>query len=284
MIVSHRHRYLFVELPHTGSTAISRELRTLYGGEDILRKHFYLEDFLRHALPGEKGYFTFSGIRNPLDEAVSVYLKYKANHSAHFTDPKERVENGGWVTPSHLERFRFIHEQGADFAAYFRRFYRLPYDNWSSLSHHRMDHVLRFERLPEDFAELLRRLGIEPVRPLPVVNRTNQKSDFLSSYTPDVRRRAQRIFGPFLKRWGYELPAEWKLPPAPATDELAYRAAVAAKNLYRRRIDRLRRDRWIAARAARPQAGAATAAGQPPAQITQAAQAPVTGSSTLDQS
>lgn len=263
MIVSHRHRYLFVELPHTGSTAISRELRTFYGGEDVLRKHFYLEDFLRHARPGEKGYFTFSGIRNPLDEAVSVYLKYKANHSSHFTDPKERAENGGWVTPSHLERFRFVHEQGGDFPAYFRRFYRLPYDNWSSLSHHRMDHVLRFERLAEDFAELLRRLGIEPVRPLPVVNRTGQKSDFLSYYTPDIRRRAQCIFGPFLKRWGYELPAEWKLPPAPATDELAYRATVAAKNLYRRRIDSLRRDRWIAARAA---------------------QAPVTGSSTLDQS
>ena len=36
--------------------------------------------------------------------------------------------------------------KGAGFPAYFRRFYRLPYDNWSSLSHHRMDHVLRFER------------------------------------------------------------------------------------------------------------------------------------------
>ncbi|HYH46616.1 MAG TPA: sulfotransferase family 2 domain-containing protein [Thermoanaerobaculia bacterium] len=283
MIVSHRHRYLFVELPHTGSTAISRELRTFYDGEDILRKHFYLEDFLRHARPEERGYFTFSGIRNPLDEAVSVYLKYKANHSSHFTDPTERVENGGWVTPSHLKRFRFI-QQGADFPAYFRRFYRLPYDNWSSLSHARMDHVLRFERLQEDFAELLRRLGIEPVRPLPVLNRTGQKSGFLSYYTPDIRRRAQWIFGPFLKRWGYELPAEWGLPPASPMDELAYRATVAAKNLYRRRIDSLRRDRWIAARAAHREALAAAAAAQPPTQRAQMTQAPMTGSSTLDQS
>lgn len=279
MIVSHRHRYLFVELPHTGSTAISRELRTHYGGEDVLRKHFYLEDFERHAGPAAAGYFTFSGIRNPLDEAVSVYLKYKTDHSAHFTDPRERAENGGWVTVSHLERFRFV-AAGAGFPAYFRRYYRLPYDNWSSLLHHRLSFVLRFERLEDDFAELLRRLGLAPVRPLPVVNRTGEKSDFLSFYTPEIRRRAQRVFGPFLRRWGYELPAQWGLPPAPWSDELAFRALVAAKNLYRRRIDRRRRDRWIAARAAHLQT--ALPAGQSTGQPT--AQASITGSSTRDQS
>lgn len=273
MIVSHRHRYVFVELPHTGSTAISRELRLHYGGEDVLRKHFYLEDFLRHASPAERRYFTFSGIRNPLDEAVSVYLKYKTDHRGHFTDPRERVENGGWVTPSHLVRFRFVHEEGADFPAYFRRFYRLPYDNWSSLSHRRMDFVVRFEHLQEDFAEVLRRLGIAPVRPLPVVNRTEEKSDFLSFYTPEIRRRAQRVFGPFLRRWGYELPREWGLPPAPWRDELAYRSTVAVKNFYRRRVDRVRRDRWITARAR-----AARLAGSAAAPQT------VTGSSTRDQS
>ena len=239
-----------MELPHTGSTAISRELRTHYGGEDILRKHFYWEDFLRQAKPEERTYFTFSGIRNPLDEAVSVYLKYKANHNDHFTDPRERAENGGWVTPAHLERFRFVHQEGAGFPAYLRRYYRLPYDNWSSLSHRRMHYVLRFERLQEGFAEVLRRLGIAPVRPLPVVNRTDAKQGFLSYYPPEVHRHAQRVFGPFMRRWGYELPPEWDLPPAPWSDEPAFRATVAVKNFYRRRIDSVRRARWIARRAA----------------------------------
>lgn len=36
VIIRHRHRYLFVELPHIGSTAIPRDLMSLYDGEPIL--------------------------------------------------------------------------------------------------------------------------------------------------------------------------------------------------------------------------------------------------------
>lgn len=39
VIISHEHKYVFAELPHTGSTAVSRELRENYAGEKILGKH-----------------------------------------------------------------------------------------------------------------------------------------------------------------------------------------------------------------------------------------------------
>src|SRR2546426_260618 len=39
LIVSHKHRYVFVELPRTGSTAVRHELRELYDGTPILHKH-----------------------------------------------------------------------------------------------------------------------------------------------------------------------------------------------------------------------------------------------------
>ena len=54
MVISHRHRYLFVELPRTGSTAIHRELIELYDGTAILQKHATYEDFLRGATEIEK--------------------------------------------------------------------------------------------------------------------------------------------------------------------------------------------------------------------------------------
>ena len=38
MIISHRHRYVFVKLPRTGSSAVRRELRELYDGVPILHK------------------------------------------------------------------------------------------------------------------------------------------------------------------------------------------------------------------------------------------------------
>jgi hypothetical protein len=71
MIISHKHKFLFVELPLTASTAISRELRANYGGEKILFKHATYQDFLRVANTHEREYFVFSGLRNPLDKAVS---------------------------------------------------------------------------------------------------------------------------------------------------------------------------------------------------------------------
>jgi hypothetical protein len=48
------------------------------------------------------------------------------------------------------------------------------------------------------------------VRPLPSRNSTSGRSrDFSSYYTPAAIRRAKRVFGPFMKEWGYEFPAEW---------------------------------------------------------------------------
>ena len=39
MVISHKHRYVFVEIPHTGSHAISKELCEFYDGQIIHRKH-----------------------------------------------------------------------------------------------------------------------------------------------------------------------------------------------------------------------------------------------------
>ena len=85
MIISHTHKYLFIELPMTGSTAISKELREQYDGVSILQKHSTYLDFLRVANEAEKQYFVFAGIRHPLDQVVSHYFKFKTGHDGQFT-------------------------------------------------------------------------------------------------------------------------------------------------------------------------------------------------------
>ena len=121
MIISHKYKYVFLEIPHTGSTAISRELRASYDGVSILRKHAFYPEFLSVASPEEKEYLVLAGIRNPLDEAVTVYHKYKTNHDGLYTDKANLRENGGWLTPDNLARFRFIQDNDADFETYFLR-------------------------------------------------------------------------------------------------------------------------------------------------------------------
>lgn len=223
MIVSHRHRYVFVELPRTGCTAVRRELLSLYDGEPILYKHVTYPEFLKVASEEEKRYFVFSTIRNPLDQTVSRYFKLKTDHQGQFSDPRaaprkrlvDRIRDG-YI-------FRYVRTTDADFTQYVRRFRRLPYDTWASLSHHEFDFVMRFETLADDFERALRLIGIEPQRRLPVVNRTAARDrDFDTYYPPALRRQARRVFGPYMERWGYRFPESWQIEGPTTLDRAQY--------------------------------------------------------------
>lgn len=214
MIISHRYKYLFVELPLTGSTAISNELRENYDGTEILFKHSTYYDFLKIATEEEKNYFVFAGIRNPLDQAVSHYFKFKTDHKAQFTKNnrfKRKGINRLAYAYSHMARFNFVQNNNADFATFFLKFYKIPYNNWSSMAHKDFDFVLHFENLAADFAKVIDLLELDLKRPLPVKNQTAQKNkNFVTYYnSPEVIKRAQWVFGPYMKQWGYDFPPEW---------------------------------------------------------------------------
>ncbi|HEX6475569.1 MAG TPA: hypothetical protein VF114_10845 [Candidatus Limnocylindria bacterium] len=233
MVISHLHRYLYVEVPRTGSSAISRELRENYDGEQILRKHASYRDFMREATPDEQTYFTFSGVRNPLDVAVTRYVHIKQNSKDHFTDAHHvRIRNS---LASRLERriYAWMQETNADFETFLRRWYFLPWDTWTSLDHRRMDLVIRFESLADDFATAIQRIGLEPVRPLPVVNATPGKDrDFASYYTPAARKRAAWVFGPYMEEWGYTFPPEWGTVRVPWWSRVLMRQVRFVRGVY----------------------------------------------------
>jgi hypothetical protein len=258
MIISHRYRYVFVELPRTASTAISHELRDRYDGISILEKHSLYQRFLRDASEDEKRYFVFSGIRNPLDDAVSRYFKLKTDHHDRFTNPvkakyavgSRRAELAMRGDPDAIRevkarkrspvdrlenrRFRYVAARGADFPTFLERYYRLPYDNWSRLSHRDFDYVIRFEHIQEDFAAVLRMLGIEQERPLPISNRTSDKEMAFWEYysTPGSIERAKRVFGPFMERWGYAFPEAWGPSEVSAWDRFLFDAMAIPRSTY----------------------------------------------------
>lgn len=210
MIISHKHKYLFVELPRTGSTTIGEELCQLYAGSRVLHRHATYEEFLGSASIEEKKYFVFSGIRNPLDEAVSFYFKCKTDHNGTFSLLKQRPIFTRLAYLDRIRRFDFIRDRNADFPSYFLKFFKTPHDNWSALSHKKFDYVIRFENLEDDFSSVLALIGLEQVRPLPVTHRTREKrSDYLSYYNVEARERAKQVFGPFMEVWNYPFPPEW---------------------------------------------------------------------------
>lgn len=215
MIVSHTHKYLFIEVPQTASTAISKELQECYDGEVLLHKHARLTEFEKLGFDKQE-YYIFRGIRNPLDQEVSRFLKYKFNHKGNYTNPQKLAKNGGWITSEKIKHFNFIKENDADFETYFMQFHRYPYFCPFDWSKHDIDFVVRYENLQGDFRVLLRNLELKQLRPLPTVNKTEGKEKpFYEYYTPNTHRRASAVFGPHIRKWGYDFPQDWTCTTIP---------------------------------------------------------------------
>jgi len=212
MIISDKHKYVFIEFPQTGCSAVARELMEYYDGRRILFKHAQYHEFLKQATPEQRSYFSFSTIRNPMDVIVSKYFKYKSDHENYANKKVKHGKLRKIIMPKVEEARRdFIVNNGADFESFFLKYYKWPYSAWSILSHHDLDYLMRFETLSEDFTGALEKIGIEPVRTLPQFNKTGLKSkDFTSYYeSAEARRRAIEVFGPYMKEWGYTFPGNW---------------------------------------------------------------------------
>ena len=216
MIISHEHKYLFVELPRTGTTAIAKELIENYKGEKILTKHAHYDDFLKQASNEEKNYFVFSCIRNPIDRTLTRYYKLKTK----YMNPKEDIarfrRQGRRVrlqTYYLYLQYKFIQNKNASFSQYIKRFYFFPYDDWSLKHHQNFDFIIRFENLSEDFDVLLEKLGVEKVRDLPLVNKTPSKEksylEILKDADEKTKKRVKHVFGYYMLKWGYKFPASW---------------------------------------------------------------------------
>lgn len=96
----------------TASTAIAAELCLHYDGRMILHKHATPGEYLAQADSDEKDYFSFAGVRNPMDVAVSRYVLRRTGNRN--TDQ------------AHPEQTRFIRESNGDFGAYFHRYGTFP--------------------------------------------------------------------------------------------------------------------------------------------------------------
>lgn len=220
MIISHKHKYLFIEVPHTGTTAISQVLREHYAGEKILGKHSNYSEFRKQATCDELEYFVFAGVRNPLDVVVTDFFKYRSNHKGAYTDREGR---GRWVTPEHEERFRYVAENG-DFDTFLHKFYKSVYNNWFLIGHRRFNYVMRFENLEADFSKVLEQLEIQPTEPLPITNKSARPREYADMYKQESIRFAAKVFGPFMLEWGYAFPESWGAVKVPLKSRLAFRA------------------------------------------------------------
>ena len=216
MIISHKYKFLFIGLPFSASSAITKELHKEYEGKPYLRKHSLYHEFLKVASEEERKYFVFAVLRNPLEIAVTVYEKMKTNAKGNFTNPNLFTENGGHINKKQRERFNFIHENNASFQEYFKKFYNIPFDNYSSITLDHCDFIIRYENIIEDYKIALQKAGVKNPKGLPIANKTvGKKKDLNEYYTEDIQSLALFIFGPYLEKYSYDIPKKWKFKSIP---------------------------------------------------------------------
>ncbi|MDB0027237.1 hypothetical protein N9D80_01615 [Flavobacteriales bacterium] len=224
MIISHKYKFLFIGLPFSASSAISKELHLEYEGEPYLRKHSLFHEFEKVATKEERNYFVFAVLRNPMEIAVTVYEKMRANAKGNFTNSKLFKENGGHITKHHREIFNFIKDKNASFQEYFTKFFKKPYDNFSSLTLDCCDFIIRYENISSDYLLALEKAGIKSLKPLPVANKTaGKKKDLSLYYTDEIKEQAIYVFAPFLEKYGYNFLTKWGQIKTPISSSIKFK-------------------------------------------------------------
>lgn len=216
MLISHRHRFLFVHIAKTGGTSVRAALRRYrwsgrYGpalltasliSQATRPRHRLGVKFPRHAkaiaaremLPAEifDGLFKFVFVRNPWDLQVSSWH--------HIGREKPHVLRGVETFEDFL-RLKFDPERPYDYMLDISR--ELQSDYIVDL-HGRtiVDYVGRHERLQQDFDAICDRIGIARVA-LPHARRAPGRADYRRYYTDTTAALVAEHYAPDIERLGY---------------------------------------------------------------------------------
>jgi len=215
MIVSHRHRFIFLRTEKTGGTSLSRALRLILGPEDFApapgrpawaRYSPIHHGALKRRLPelfGLHGHAHAAQVRRVLGARVfDSYYKFA-------------VERNPWDRQVSLYTHR-EHKKGRS-NANFDRDMRSPLyrateycklDNWSIYAiggEVVADRVLRYERLEEDLAALMGELGIAESLDLPRLRAYNPfRPHYSTYYSARTRDLVARWYAREIAAFGYE--------------------------------------------------------------------------------
>lgn len=217
MRISYRHRFIFVHVPKTGGTSVSKALDAFsHDVSDVERlfaaicrrlgrrlglrweshrwlkfptQHVTLEE-LKAAYP-RKVFdisFKFAFVRNPWDWLVSDYYSILQ----HPVNPKYELVR-------YLDDFREYVEWCAENPPTPQMDYLMDSDGGMLA-----DYVGRFENLTEDFATVAARLGIDAE--LPHLNRSVQRRSpiYREQYDDHARKTVEQILSKDIEGLGYE--------------------------------------------------------------------------------
>lgn len=191
MILSHKHKFIFISNGKTGSTSIENALSKYQEGEylnlaipDLFTKGHIPAVLLKQLVKKEiwNNYFKFSFVRNPWDWVVSQYF-----YNFHEKPQKDQTKKSKHSnSPSTEDKTCLTTDDIYKLYNFLKQYRGIP-DAETLLQHNyiynsngvkQLDYVGKFESLNADFQGAMDKIGIHAI--LPVLN--NSKHDYYKHY------------------------------------------------------------------------------------------------------
>jgi hypothetical protein len=180
-----QHECIFIHIPKNAGTSI---INLLNGFKTIEQEHNTYWDYLRADDERFENYYKFCVVRNPWDRLFSAYkyLQKGGNQNsdkylcAQFNSQCNSFENFvlSWLTKDKVYNITVLTPQ-------FMYFY--DYHNEKI----KVDYILRYESLSNDFKELQKTLNVEGE--LPWVNKSG-KCNYKDYYTEDMISKVRELY------------------------------------------------------------------------------------------
>ena len=216
-IVLERYGAVYVDIAKVASSSLKATFATLLGLElSTVDGNPHLLEYPRPVLvdpAGDRifpGMYAFGFVRSPWDRLVSCYRDKIAGEVAEFTG----LAASG--VAHCLARFD-VFWAGMPFDAFVRAVAEIP--DVDADEHFRSQHcsltnvhgdiavdfVGRYERLPADFLQVARTIGLPPGTTLPRLQFNPRAVDYTSFYTPETRELVATRFARDIELFGYPL-------------------------------------------------------------------------------
>jgi len=223
MIISHKHKFIFVKTVKTAGTSVEIALTPICGPEDTITKLAEEDEAIRIARTGRTfqhmevrdaqgreftfrnhspvrrarrylgdgftSYFTFAFERNPFDRAVSAFHHTLRSRKARGIDVSDWTF-ANFIEMENCKRLDRLRSTG----------FGLYSVKGKSLA----DQIYKFEDLGGAMHDIFDRLGQPAPADLPITKQSDRDRDYRSYYTPHLRKRVESHFAMELEMFGYE--------------------------------------------------------------------------------
>lgn len=193
LMISHKHKAIFVHVPKTGGTSITSALsRQGFEGLNLnCADDGSIDDDTGYYKNGSamrmkrqfsenlwNSYFKFGFVRNPYDRILSNYNFFKGLGSVPFS--------------------RFVESQG-------QNTYQIWHNDITQTQHTNLelDFVGKFENLQTDFDNICKRLNI-PLSKVPHLNRSRENNNWKTYFTDNCMKTVYNKYKPDFVNFGYQ--------------------------------------------------------------------------------